>query len=625
MSGVPVRVETAALLAAGDRALHVDGDLTAARSWFAQAYAGAVRAGEPNAMAAAALGLGGLWVHEHRTAADAASVEARQRDALAAVAPGSSLALRLRARLAAEADYRAVRADTILPIVEEARQAADPVALAEALSLAHHCLLGPQHADLRLRLAGELLRVGSRTHRPSDVLMGLLWRTVDLFLLGDPHAGRSLAELSASAHADRNAAVDFARSGMRVMLGIRTGRLEEAERLAQDCAERGRTTGDADHVGWYGAQLFAIRWYQGRVGELVGVLSEIVNSPMLSATDDAFVAGLAVAAATTGDTRNARGALARLRGAGLGSLARGSSWLCTMSGVVEAAALLADTDAAAEAYELLLPHARLPTMASLAAACFGSTHHVLGVASLTVGRTDRAVEHLRTAVEQNTALCHWPAAALSRFRLGQALALLGESRQAEVEHAAAAREAASLGMALPATGSTAVVCTRRGRQWRVDFGGRSAAVDDSVGLRYLATLVANPAVEIPAIDLADPQPFQTATATQEVLDEPALRQYRQRLRELRDEIDEADAVHDGERAARLRAEADWLADELRASTGLGGRTRRFTDNPERARIAVGKAIRRALDRVTEVDPVIGRHLRAAVRTGMRCSYQPWLP
>lgn len=597
------------MLAAGERALHVDGDLAGARCWFAKAYAAAEQVGDREVMAAAALGLGGLWVHEHRTAADAASVEEQQRDALAALDPRSSLALRLRARLAAESDYQAVRSEEILPIVDEARLAGDPVALAEALSLAHHCLLGPEHADLRLDLASELLRAGSRTRRPSDAVMGLLWRTVDLFLLGDPHAERSLAELSGSAHADRNAAVAFARSGMRVMLSIRDGKLDEAERLADECAEQGRAAGDADHLGWYGAQLVAIRWYQGRVGELVGVLSEIAKSPTLSATDNAFLGGLAVAAATAGDTRLARGALARLRGTDLGALARSSTWMCAMNGAAEAAELLGDADTAAQVYALLLPYARLPVMASLAAACFGSTHHALGVASLAVGEVDRAIGHFRTAVEKNAALGHWPAATTSRYRLAEALALRGDQRSADAEHAAATREAASLGLA------PQVVCTRGGRQWRLELGARSAVVDDSVGVRYLATLIANPGVEVPAVELAA---GVSATSAQAVLDEPALRQYRQRLRELRAEIEEAD----GERAARLRADADWLADELGAATGLGGKARQFTDNPERARIAVGKAIRRALDRVAAADAVIGDHLRAAVTTGMRCSYRP---
>jgi hypothetical protein len=39
-------------------------------------------------------------------------------------------------------------------------------------------------------------------------------------------------------------------------------------------------------------------------------------------------------------------------------------------------------------------------------------------------------------------------------------------------------------------------------------------------------------------------------------------------------------------------------------------------------VAVGKAIRRALGRVTEADAAIGEHLRQTVHTGARCSYWP---
>ena len=64
------------------------------------------------------------------------------------------------------------------------------------------------------------------------------------------------------------------------------------------------------------------------------------------------------------------------------------------------------------------------------------------------------------------------------------------------------------------------------------------------------------------------------------------------------------------------------ADLVGGLTGFGGRTRAFPDQPERARVAVGKAIRRALARIAEADEVIGEHLRQTVHTGVRCSYWP---
>jgi hypothetical protein len=84
----------------------------------------------------------------------------------------------------------------VLAALDAARCGGDPVVLADALSLAHHCLLGPEHADRRLNLADELLAVAGLTGRTMDSVLGLLWRTVDLLLAADPHAQRSLRELA---------------------------------------------------------------------------------------------------------------------------------------------------------------------------------------------------------------------------------------------------------------------------------------------------------------------------------------------------------------------------------------------------------------------------------------------
>nr|BFE80337.1 hypothetical protein GCM10020093_029380 [Planobispora longispora] len=113
-----------------------------------------------------------------------------------------------------------------------------------------------------------------------------------------------------------------------------------------------------------------------------------------------------------------------------------------------------------------------------------------------------------------------------------------------------------------------------------------------------------------------------AVSAQPLLDDQARRAYQERLSQLEAEIEEFESLDDAQRAAASRAERDWLLAELAAATGLGGRARRFSDSEERARIAVGKAVRRALARVTASSPVIGEELRATVHTGLRCSYHP---
>jgi hypothetical protein len=579
--------ELQAALADGACALHEAGDLRASRDSFERAYRLAERAGDAESMALAALGLAGLWVAERRTVTSTVLLEARLQHVLTLLDPRSVLALRVRIRLAGEADYARGTHAAVLAALDEVRAelagpagaaGGGPELLAEALRIAHHCLLGPEHVTMRRELAVELTKASFRTERYSDLLMGLLWQTADAYCAGDPHAGRLLGELKDHLGQRDHLAVGFVASAIDVMLAIRAGRFDEAEALAAACASRGEAAGDADHAWWFAAQLVTIRWYQGRLTELLPMLHDRVHSPVLSAVDNSAVAALAVAAARSGDRPPAASALAALCGSDLAALPRSSSWLVTMNGVVEAAYLLEEADVAARAYELLRPHAHLPMIGSLGITCFGSVQHALGVAALASGQLDLAIEHLTAAVQRNLALAHWPALVASRQRLAQALAQRGSPGDADTarrELDAAAAEAASAGLPVPdhpavvphpAQASTAVPeearCQRVGRKWRLTLGARSALVEDSIGLVHLAVLIANPRHEIQAADL------------------------------------------------------------VAGLAGLSETTTAFPDQPERARVAVGKAIRRALARIADADAVIGEHLRQTVHTGARCSYWP---
>jgi hypothetical protein len=648
--------ELQAVLAAGERSLHTEGDLRASRVSFDRAFQLAERAGDAPAMGAAALGLAGLWVGEHRTVTGSVLLQTRLQRAAAQVDEGSPLALRIRVRLAGEADYQCGEHAGILAVLAEARAAGDAVPLAEALSIAHHCLLGPDDLTVRRELAVELIKESFRTQRRSDLLMGLLWQTVDAYVAGDSHAGRLLGELRDQLGQRDHPAVGFIARCIDVMLAIRAGRLNDAELLSGRCAESGGEAGDIDHEWWPAAQLVTVRWYQGRLTELLPMLRERVHSPSLSAVDNSAVAALAVAAALDGDRRTAASGLATLRGSDLARLPRSSSWLVTMNGIVEAACLLDDADLAAEAYDLLRPYAELPMVGGLGITCFGATEQALGVASLTTGRLDQAVEHLQAAVRRNLALAHWPALLSARQRLAQAYRLRGHPGDAEAaeredaaqrELAATARELPAAGLPGPGLGGSSVSsgvsgraapdatyarCARAGRGWRVSLGHRTVLVADSVGMVHLAVLTANPRQDITAADLvAGLAVIGSATAdggsAQPVLDQAAIGEYRRRLRQLDAEIEKLEAGAgqdraDQDRAAQVRADRDWLVGQLASATGLGGRIRSFADDGERARVAAGKAIRRAITRVAEADVVIGEHLRQTVHTGTRCSYWP---
>jgi len=153
---------------------------------------------------------------------------------------------------------------------------------------------------------------------------------------------------------------------------------------------------------------------------------------------------------------------------------------------------------------------------------------------------------------------------------------------------------------------------------------------DAKGLADLAPLLAAPGREISAVDLVAASSGGLGRAdlrlgSDEVLDETARRQVRQRLADLDEEIAEADAWADPERASRARAERDALVSEITGATGLAGRARRLGDQPERARKAVTARIRDMIGRIERVHPSPGAHLRATVTTGTRCGYSPPAP
>jgi hypothetical protein len=185
-----------------------------------------------------------------------------------------------------------------------------------------------------------------------------------------------------------------------------------------------------------------------------------------------------------------------------------------------------------------------------------------------------------------------------------------------------------------------------GGLWTIAFEGRVIHVADAVGVRHLGRLLAQPGADIHALDLSllasarEGGPRSRSLAAEglagecraageagPMLDQEAKAAYRSRLMELRDDVVEADRFNDGERAARARAEIDWLTRELARAVGLGGRDRPAASDAERARVRVTLGIRTALERISAAHPALGRHLAATVRTGVYCSYRqdPRLP
>jgi hypothetical protein len=613
------------------------GRLSDAREGYMAAAKAAETAGDTSAFVRAALGVGGIWVHEQRDVVARAAVHGLWQRAFTRAAAGSVEATRLVVRQAAEAVYEGAPVEAVMATVEALRAFDDEAAIGEALSLLHNVQLGPRYAESRLELGEEMVRLGARQGDVLLTLMGLCWRTVDLFLLGDFRASQSLEELRERSTAEACEALCFVSDVLGAMVLARAGRFDKAEAAATGALERGIEAGDPDAPAYFGAMLASLRWWQGRPNEVIELVRTISTSPRLGFNDHVYVAADALLSAALGDVDSAEEAMARLSGAGLDTLPQSSSWLTTQFLVAETAYLLGDVQAAASAAELLAPYAHLPVMPSLAVVCLGSAERALGLCAATTGRIDAAVHHLGAAILGDRRLGNRPMAVLTEHTLAGVLLASGahgDMVQAEQLARRADDRAQRIGMVLapPPTWlvSDGLAHRTAGRSreaalqsclggFRLAVDGRATLLPDRVGFGYLLELIARPGQDLDVLGLASGGRLR-ARRSDALVDERALASYRRRARELSTMIRRDDI--EASVADRYQEELVALSAALRSSVGLGGRIRAFPDNDERARTAVRKALMRAMSAVEAVEPGLGHHLRTSLVTGIRCRYSP---
>ncbi len=191
------------------------------------------------------------------------------------------------------------------------------------------------------------------------------------------------------------------------------------------------------------------------------------------------------------------------------------------------------------------------------------------------------------------------------------------------------------GAAAPAGGHQArhrAILRREGTDWVVACGGAHARLRDTKGLRYLAELIASAGVERHALDLVDRvegvMPAEQSIDRHrlgdagELVDGRARTAYRNRIEELRRQIDDALEAGTEDRAEVLQDELDQLVHQLAQAFGLGGRSRRASSAAQRARVNVTRALRAATARITEAMPEAGTALDRRLRTGLYCAYEP---
>jgi tetratricopeptide (TPR) repeat protein len=185
----------------------------------------------------------------------------------------------------------------------------------------------------------------------------------------------------------------------------------------------------------------------------------------------------------------------------------------------------------------------------------------------------------------------------------------------------------------PGNGERVAIFSRNGEYWQVGYQGYTSSIGHRRGLELISFLLQHPGQECLAMELTHegearrraygPEDRRVGDDTgAPVLDAEAKRSYRERLREIRDEVENLREANDVERASKLEEEQDFLTRELARALGLFGRDRKFGSEAERARKRVSIAITRAIRLLSLHDEHLGRYLERSIRTGNLCCYIP---
>jgi len=158
------------------------------------------------------------------------------------------------------------------------------------------------------------------------------------------------------------------------------------------------------------------------------------------------------------------------------------------------------------------------------------------------------------------------------------------------------------------------------RSWQMTFEGVSVDIPEVKGFLDLAVLLSRPGVEAHCTQLMG-SPVQVGDG-ELVIDERARQEYEGRIRDLQEELADAEAMNDIGRRESLEEELDRLTAHLARALGIGGKTRTVNTPIDRARAAVTWRIRSAIRKIEAIHPALGGHLSHSIRTGTFCCYSP---
>ncbi len=200
-------------------------------------------------------------------------------------------------------------------------------------------------------------------------------------------------------------------------LTLAEGSLDDAESALFEALNYGQSVNHATALTTFGAQLFLLRFYQGRLAELEAMWKGVVEQ---SPNFGIYGAALSLLLAETGKVQEARAIFGEMRVSGFAALPEDGTWIGTMLILCDTCARLGDRDAAADLYEVASRHQE--GKASMGpAGSLGAITRSLGQLATLLERWDEAERHFQDGLELNEKMGHRPALAQTRVNYGDML------------------------------------------------------------------------------------------------------------------------------------------------------------------------------------------------------------
>ncbi len=314
----------------------------------------------------------------------------------------SLLRARVLAALAVELYFQADR-QRVIGLSDEAvaiaRRLGDAAMLARILFERQIAIHDPGHVEERLVVGSEILQLADAVGDAELRAMAHNVRFQCLIELGEiAQADRELAALdilTAQLRRPYFRYVALLRAFARSQLA---GDLDQAEQLAADAFELGSTGVESDALTNFGIQLYAVRYYQGRLGELVEACADYAaRYPDVVS----WRLALALAHVHNGALADAQAEFEVAAEAGFDQIPIDNVWGTTIPLAAEVCAAIGDGERAAQLYDLLSRYQGCFLVVTTSIACHGAVDRFLGLSARAMGELDIAAQHFQAALAAN--------------------------------------------------------------------------------------------------------------------------------------------------------------------------------------------------------------------------------